>query len=132
MAAPRTTKSKPTQTEPEAAVEYDFDSWTPEAEEAALRALNDVQYIIVGQDFVGRFSDGEIVKIPLSLSLAVIDELQEQFDEPTDQFRHLIKTYAGVQLADGLDERNLISVAIMTEKYFRALRRAQTLAFPES
>lgn len=113
-------------------VEYDFDNWTEEAEEAALRKLNDVQYIIVGQDFVGRFSDGEIVKIPLSLSLATIDELQQDFDEPTDQFRHLIKTYAGEQVAEGFAQRNLISVAIMTEKYFRALRRAQTLAFPES
>lgn len=127
MAAPK----KTTPAEPEV-VEYDFDNWTEEAEEAALRKLNDVQYIIVGTDFVGRFADGEIVKIPLSLSLSVIDELQEQHAEPTEQFRHLIQTYAGDALAAGLNERNLISVAIMTEKYFRALRRAQTLAFPES
>jgi hypothetical protein len=112
--------------------EYDFDNWSEEAEEAALRALNDVKYVIVEGTFVGRFSDGTIVKIPLSLKLGMIDELQEKFASPVDQFRHLLRTFAGDDVADGLAERSLIPVAIMTEKYFRCLGRAQELAFPES
>ncbi|MDR2294684.1 MAG: hypothetical protein LBE05_05720 [Microbacterium sp.] len=113
-------------------VEYDFDNWSQEAEDAALLALSDVKHIIVEGDFVGRFADGAIMRIPLKLSLAQIDELQEKFDNPIDQFRHLVNTFAGDAVAETLNDRNLISVSVMTEKYFRALKRAQELSFPES
>lgn len=113
-------------------VEYDFDNWTQEAEDDALRALNDVKHIIVEQSFVGRFADGTIVKIPLSLNIGMIDELQAEFSAPLDQFKHLLKTFCGEEVAESLDGRSLIPVAIMTEKYFRCLSRAQELAFPES
>ena len=112
--------------------EYDFDNWTQEAEDDALRKLNDVKHIIVEQSFVGRFADGTIVKIPLSLSMATIDELQAEFASPVDQFRHLIKTFSGEEIAASLESRSLIPVAILTEKFFRCLSRAQELAFPES
>lgn len=130
MAARATTKTAPApSTEVE---EYDFDAWTEEDETAALIALNDVKNIIVEGSFVGRFADGTIVKIPLSLTISMIDELQAQFDNPIDQFRHLITTYAGEDLGAQLAERSMIPVSIMTEKYFRCLARAQELAFPES
>lgn len=111
---------------------YDFDNWSQDDEDAALRALNDVRYIIVDGDFVGKFSDGTIVKLPLVLKLSMIEELQALHSESIDQFRELLKMFAGEDAAEQLQERNLISVAIMTEKYFRAMRRAQELAFPQS
>ncbi len=113
-------------------VEYDFDNWTQEDEDNALRTLNDVKHIIVEGSFVGRFVDGSIVKIPLSLSLSMIEELQRTFDNPIDQFKHLIQTFAGEDVANDLGARNIVPVSIMSEKYFRALQRAQQLAFPES
>ncbi len=112
--------------------EYDFDSWSDEAETAALTALNDVKYIIVEGSFVGRFSDGTIVKIPLSLSLETINELQTEFASPIDQFQHLLKTFAGDEIAESLNKLSIIAVGIMTEKYFRLLGKAQELAFPQS
>lgn len=114
------------------AVEYDFDNWDQEAEDAALVALNDVKYIIVEQHFVGRFADGTIVRIPLRLNLALVDELQAEHDSQIDQFKALVKTFGGEDLAASLDTQGLIAVAIITEKYFRCLGRAQELAFPES
>ena len=129
MAARTTTKAAEAATEPD---EYDFDNWSQEAEDDALRKLNDVKHIIVEGSFVGRFADGTIVKIPLTLSLATIDELQKDFASPVDQFKHLLKTFAGEDVAADLDKRGIIPVAIMTEKFFRALGRAQELAFPES
>lgn len=122
-----------TKTTPENAVEeYDFDSWTEEDENAALRALNEVKYIIVEGVFVGRFSDNTIVKIPLKLTLDMVDELQDKYENPIDQFRHLIKTFAGEDVAVQLGGSDLIGVSIMTEKYFSCFTRAQQLSFPES
>lgn len=115
-----------------ATVEYDFDNWNQETEDAALAALNDVKYIIVEQHFVGRFADGTIVRIPLRLNLALVDELQAKYDSQIDQFKSLVKTFGGDELAASLDTQGLIAVAIITEKYFRCLGRAQELAFPES
>lgn len=113
-------------------VEYDFDGWTQEDEDKALIALNDVRYIIVEGDFVGKFADGLVVRIPLSLPISIIDELQEQFDTPLEQFRHLLTLFAGEEVAKSLSTRSMIPVAIMTEKFFRAMARAQELAFPQS
>ena len=113
-------------------VEYDFDGWTQEDEDKALIALNDVRYIIVEGDFVGTFADGLVVRIPLSLPISIIDELQEQFDTPLEQFRHLLTLFAGEEVAKSLSTRSMIPVAIMTEKFFRAMARAQELAFPQS
>ncbi|WP_017791875.1 hypothetical protein [Leucobacter salsicius] len=112
--------------------EYDFDGWTQEAEDAALIQMSDVKYIIVEGNFIGRFGDGTIVKIPLSIKLSMIDELQADFDTPIDQFRHLLRTFAGEEVADDLSDRSIVPVAVMSEKFFRALSRAQELAFPES
>lgn len=122
------------QTSDDAALEeYDFENWDQEKEDAALRELNDVQHIIVEGSFVGRFSsDKKIVKIPLTITLDAVDELKRDFEDPIDQFKHLVKTFGGEELAAELDTRGMIPVAIMAEKYFRALGRAQELAFPES
>lgn len=128
MATPRKAAA-PT---PPAVDEYDFDSWTQEDEDKALIALNDVRYIIVEGDFVGKFADGTIVRIPLSLPMSIIDELQEKFDTPLEQFRHLLRLFAGEEIAASLSDRSMIPVAIMTEKFFRAMARAQELAFPQS
>ena len=125
------TTRKPT-APPAATEEYDFDNWDQEAEDAALAALNDVKYIIVENDFVGRFADGTIVRIPLRLNLALVDELQAQHESQIDQFKSLVQTFGGDELAASLDTQGLIAVAIITEKYFRCLGRAQELAFPES
>lgn len=111
---------------------YDFDSWNQEAEDAALAVLNDVKYIIVEQDFVGRFADGTIIRVPLTLKLSLVEELQAKHNNQIDQFKSLVQTFAGDELAGAMDSKGLIPVAIMTEKYFRCLARAQELAFPES
>lgn len=113
--------------------EYDFENWDQEKEDAALRELNDVQHIIVEGSFVGRFSsDKKIVKIPLTITLDAVDELKRDFDDPIDQFKHLVRTFGGDELVAEIETRGIIPVGIMAEKYFRALQRAQELAFPES
>lgn len=111
--------------------EYDFDAWDQEKEDAALAALNDVKHIIVEDSFVGRFSDGLIVKLPLRLKLTMIKDLQREHDDPIDQFRVLVKTFAGDDVAEQIEDQGMIPTAIIVEKFFRAIARAQELAFPE-
>lgn len=129
--ATRTT-TKTAAPSPDAVDEYDFDNWDQDAEDAALAALNDVKHIIVEHDFVGRFADGTIVRIPMRLNLALVDQLQAEHTSEIDQFKSLVQTFGGDDLAAALDKQGLIAVAIITEKYFRCLGRAQELAFPES
>ena len=69
---------------------------------------------------------------PLRLNLALVDELQAKHASQIDQFKSLVQTFGGDALAASLDSQGLIAVAIITEKYFRCLGRAQELAFPES
>lgn len=70
--------------------EYDFDSWSEEAEEAALAALaGGFKYIIVESDFVGRFSSGLVVKVSLNLSAEAADQF-EVAGTPRDQLVSLL------------------------------------------
>ena len=72
------------------------------------------------------------MRIPLRLNLALVDELQAKHNSEIDQFKALVERFGGEELAAALDTQGLIAVAIITEKYFRCLGRAQELAFPES
>jgi hypothetical protein len=49
-----------------------------------------------------------------------------------EQFKHLVRLFVGDEFADSLPTRSMIPVAILTEKFFRCVKRAQELAFPES
>lgn len=115
------------------APEYDFDSWTDEAEEQAIAALvPDVKHIIVERRFIGRFTDGDIVEVPLSLSLDDVDALQEEHATPVDQFKAILKSVGGAEAAAKFTSHDLVETAILAEKYFRTLQRVQAAAFPES
>lgn len=113
--------------------EYDFDNWSEEAEAAALAAaVPDVRYIIVERKFVGRFTDGDIVEVPLSISLAAVDRLQEEHATPVDQFKAILEQIGGSEVAAAFVRHDLVETAILAEKYFRTLQRVQQAAFPES
>ncbi|QYF98907.1 hypothetical protein [Microbacterium sp. PAMC21962] len=113
--------------------EYDFDSWSDEDEEKAIAAaVPDVKYIVVERRFIGRFTNGEIVEVPLSLSLDDVEALQEEHDAAVDQFKMLLRIVGGDDVANVFGRQDLVEAAIMAEKYFRVLQRIQQAAFPES
>jgi len=112
---------------------YDFDGWSDEAEEKAIAAaVPDVKHIIVERRFIGRFVDGDIVEVPLSISLNDVDELQREHATPVDQFKSILRTVGGDDVATKFAGHDLVEAAIMSEKYFRTLQRVQSAAFPES
>ena len=124
MAARKTEAPKP---------EYDFDNWDEEAEKAALADLvPDVKHIIVERRFVGRFTDGDIVEIPLTLSLEQVDEIEQKNESTVDQFRGLLRTFGGDDAVAKFNRHDLSETVILAQKFFNALQKVQMAAFPES
>lgn len=112
--------------------EYDFDNWSEEDEKKAIAALApDVKYIIVEKTFVGRFEDGVIVKLPLSISLDDIDDLSAEFSNPVDQVKELLKTMGGEESVKEFTRHNMTETIAMAEKFFSVFQRIAGASFPE-
>lgn len=124
------TTSKKTQPEPE--TEYDFDNWSPEDEEKALAALvPQIKHIIVEKQFIGRFPDGVIVKLPLTLSLDDVDALQAEASSPVDQFKSLLERLAGTEVAAEFSRHDLTETVVMAERFFTIFERVAKASLPE-
>lgn len=123
-----TSTTKPVTAEPV----YDFDNWSEEDEKKALAALvPDIKHIIVEKNFVGRFPDGAIVKMPLSISLDDVDALQAETDNPVDQFKILLTRIGGEEAAAEFSRHDLAETAVMTERFFTIFSRIAGASFPE-
>ncbi|PRI10917.1 hypothetical protein [Leucobacter massiliensis] len=126
------TKSKKADTAADV-VEYDFDSWSEEAEEKAIASLAPVvQHIIVGKDFIGRFEDGTIVKLPLSITLDEIDELTEKTGNPVDQVKVLLEQIGGKDAVREFTRHNMTETIAMAERFFKVFARIAGASVPES
>lgn len=105
---------------------YDFDGWDEAAEEAAIAEAarqTAIRYIIVDDKFVGRFPDGRIVKVPISVSLADIESIAEQSDGDIDQVKKLVKLFGEERDAGILEQENILSVTDFTKKYFAVFNK---------
>lgn len=113
--------------------EYDFDNWSEEDEQKAIEALKpDVRYVIVEKTFVGRFGDGVIVKLPLSISLDDIDRLSADFPNPVDQVKELLRTMGGDDALAQFTSHDLTETVVMAEKFFQVFSRIAGASLPES
>ena len=118
---------------PAEVVEYDFDSWTEEAETKALAALApDIKHIIVEKDFIGRFEDGTIVKLPLSLSVDEVDALTEKTENPVDQVKVLLEQLGGKDAVAEFTRQNMTETIAMANKFFTVFARIAGASLPES
>lgn len=114
-------------------VEYDFDNWTEEDEQKALVALApDIKHIIVEGTFVGRFPDGVIVKLPLSISLDDIDTMTKDTPNPVDQVKNLLRTVAGEDGVAEFTKHDMTETIVMAERFFTLFSRIAQAALPES
>ena len=78
--------------------DIDFDDWTSEQEEAALKQLAQAakcKYAIGDNHFYGKFPDGTIISMPLNLSLDDVNDITEGDVSSVDQFTRLIEKIAG-------------------------------------
>ena len=113
----------PTTRKPE--VEYDFDSWSDEAEQQAIAALvPDVRHIIVENRFIGRFLDGTLVELPLRLSVDDIAELEQVAPgDPIEQLRHLLTKVGGEKAAKSFTSHDIAETMILASKFFDIIQR---------
>jgi len=115
-----------------AAVEYDFDSWDEEKEAAAIAGLvPDVRHIIVEKRFVGRFTDGTIVELPLTLSVDDINELETVADNPVDQLKHLLTKIGGAGAAAEFTRHDLVETTLLASRFFQTFERIAKASRPE-
>ncbi|MBO3663735.1 hypothetical protein [Microbacterium stercoris] len=127
--AARNTTPKPNA---DAAPEYDFDSWSAEDEAKAIEALKpDIRHIIVEGDFIGRFTNGQTVRLPLNLSVDQIDDLAAESDNPVDQLKKLLTDIAGAEAAADFTRRNLTETMAMAARFFNVFERIAKASLPE-
>ena len=107
--------------------EIDFDSWTPEQEEAALKQIaqaSKCKYAIGDNHFYGRFPDGTIINLPLSISL---EDVNEGDVASVDQFTRLIEKIAGKEDAEKFLAQPTPSMIDMANKYFEIFQKLNQL-----
>ncbi|WRS30603.1 hypothetical protein U6G28_02635 [Actinomycetaceae bacterium MB13-C1-2] len=113
-----------------------FDAWDEAAEEAAIAEaakLADVPYIIIeGRIFAGRFPDGEILKCPLDFSVADLEAITADHDNPVDQVKALLNRLGNEKTAGALETKDLASVVIYAEKFFNVFNRIAGVALGKS
>lgn len=144
-AAPKTTATKKTAerivvdlTEPGELVISDefFDSWDEAAEEAAIAeaaAAVDVKYVIIeGRTFAGRFPDGELIHGSLEFSVADLESVTAEHDNPVDQLKALFARVGNEASAQALETKNLASVVIYAEKFFNVFAKIAKVALGKS
>lgn len=113
-----------------------FDAWDEAVEEAAIAeaaARADVPYIIIeGRIFAGRFQDDEILKIPLDFSVADLEAVSAEFDNPVDQVKALLRRLGNEKTAQALEQQDLASVVIYAEKFFTVFGKIAQVALGKS
>ncbi|WP_051701743.1 MULTISPECIES: hypothetical protein [Mycetocola] len=112
--------------------EYDFDNWSEEDEAKALAALApDIKHIIVEKNFIGRFPDGTIVKVPLSISLDDVDAMSKDSVNPVDQFKTLLSQVGGDEVSAEFSRHDLTETIAMSERFFTTFSRITSATLPE-
>ncbi|WP_455904722.1 hypothetical protein [Microbacterium sp.] len=113
--------------------DYDFDNWSEEDEEKAIAALAPkIKHIIVEKNFLGRFEDGTIVRLPLSITLNEIDVLSEKTDNPVDQVKVLLEQMGGKEALAEFTNHNMTETIAMADRFFTVFSRIAGASVPES
>lgn len=105
-----------------------FDSFDDTQADTAIHAIaqsSTVKRIIVEQDksFIGRFSDGTRIRIPLRISLDMVNKISEKSDDPVDQLTTLIEGIAGKDEAAKFTAAPVNEAAAMARLYFDDLQK---------
>lgn len=106
---------------------YDFDAWDEAAEQAQLELAAgavDVRYILVeGKKFVAKFPTGDIIEVPLVVTLADIEKITSATDDQIEQMKALLELFGDDDAVTLLEAQNLPAVVIFAEKYFRVFQK---------
>jgi hypothetical protein len=105
-----------------------FDEYDDEQAGKALEAIaasSRVKRIILEKDksFIGRYSDGTRIRIPLRISLSVVNQLTEKSDDPVDQLSGLIETLSGKDEASTFVSQPVNESTALAIQYFKDLQK---------
>lgn len=113
----------------------DFESWDEAAEQAAIAAAAaavEVKYIIIeGRTFVARFPDGEIVKVPIKVSLNDISAITTETSDELEQVKSLLQILGQDDDLEVLGNEDILAVTDFAAKYFRVFEKISQVALGE-
>ena len=113
----------------------DFESWDEAAEQAAIAAAAaavEVKYIIIeGRTFVARFPDGEIVKVPIKVSLNDISAITTETSDELEQVKSLLQVLGQDDDLEVLGNEDILAVTDFAAKYFRVFEKISQVALGE-
>lgn len=113
----------------------DFESWDEAAEQAeitAAAAAVEVKYIIIeGKTFVARFPDGEIVKVPIKVSLNDISAITTETSNELEQVKSLLQILGQDDDLEVLGNEDILAVTDFAAKYFRVFEKISQVALGE-
>lgn len=113
----------------------DFESWDEAAEQAAIAAAAaavEVKYIIIeGKTFVARFPDGEIVKVPIKVSLNDISAITTETSDELEQVKSLLQILGQDDDLEVLGNEDILAVTDFAAKYFRVFEKISQVALGE-
>lgn len=113
----------------------DFESWDEAAEQAAIAAAAaavEVKYVIIeGKTFVARFPDGEIVKVPIKVSLNDISAITTETSNELEQVKSLLQILGQDDDLEVLGNEDILAVTDFAAKYFRVFEKISQVALGE-
>ena len=113
----------------------DFETWDEAAEQAAIAAAAaavEVKYIIIeGKTFVARFPDGEIVKVPIKVSLNDISAITTETSDELEQVKSLLQILGQDDDLEVLGNEDILAVTDFAAKYFRVFEKISQVALGE-
>ena len=113
----------------------DFESWDEAAEQAAIAAAAaavEVKYIIIeGRTFVARFPGGEIVKVPIKVSLNDISAITTETSNELEQVKSLLQILGQDDDLEVLGNEDILAVTDFAAKYFRVFEKISQVALGE-
>ena len=113
----------------------DFESWDEAAEQAAIAAAAaavEVKYVIIeGKTFVARFPDGEIVKVPIKVSLNDISAITTETSNELEQVKSLLQILGQDDDLEILGNEDILAVTDFAAKYFRVFEKISQVALGE-
>lgn len=107
----------------------DFDNWSEESEGTVISEIADaarVKYVVTAEKkFYGRFPDGEVIGVPLRLTLEQIEQIDQVGDAPVDQIK-LLFTLVGMDAeAEAAAKRDLTEMVSFASQYFKVFEKVQ-------
>lgn len=116
------------------AEEFNFDQSPDEleAEIAKIAENQTVKYLVCEGNFVAKFPDGHILKVPIKISMKQAYALDEEGTAPLDQMRTLVGMFGTKEDQEYLEEINMLPAIDFIQKYSEVLQRVQGVSLGES